>query len=595
MAIPHELSSALEALPEDPRFEPPAEWKEGAGGVWFFRFRAQLSVPATVHVSEWTAWYLVIVGDLADPDIRIYPSAIDGIVATFPHQDYNGDPPEGLPWRLGKPCLERPAAVFRRDGWTGEPADFVERLIWRIGRLFLWIDAAATGNLLMDGDPLELPTYPEIDSTTVLGFWEESEDVHWLAEREDNWGFATISSISGARDTAVISCFMDAERRIFRRFGWSEVISVDFQRIDAVWVVLPVLALFEPWRSAATWSELSSLCEGVAVDLPQILSDAGAKLRRVQKPKQLGPVHLIIGFPLAERFGGQAERFHWIAIRNMRLCTRKDVRMGYSGKPEARRQWDRDFATSDRPLKWRRTANWAPDQLRKRGEAESEVRSKSVLIIGVGTLGASVAENLLRMGVTKMGLLDDDTMLIGNLSRHILTMVDAGHLKAERVAARLNMAAPDARVVSLPFEFPPTKSSQINKLEGWDVVIDCTASDAVLQAMGSFHWVTERLFVSLSMTWEAKGMFAYSASETGFPAIDAMERFAAVASQPDIERIGNMEGIGCWHPIFPATADDVNLWGSIGSKFIRRAILNREKAAAIFVQQEDGSVERSDA
>lgn len=595
MPIPPDLAAALEALPEDPRFEPTDGWTEGADGVWSFRFRAQLSVPSTAHVPEWTAWYLAITGNLADPDIRVYPDAVGGIVATFPHQDYNGDPPDGLRWRLGKPCLERPAAVFRRDGWAGEPGDFVERLIWRIGRLFLWIDAAATGSLLREGDPLELPIYPAFDTTTVLGFWETPEELNWLIEREETWGFATISGIPGARDTAVVSSFMDPQRRVFRRLGWSKAIPVDYNRVDAVWIALPRFVVFEPWRSAVTWAELSYLCASVAIDLPQILADAGAKLRRIQRPKHAGPVHLIIGFPLEERLGAQTQRFHWVAIRNMRLCTREDIRMGYSGKPEARRQWDRDLAASERPLEWRRTANWAPDQLRKRGEAESEVRSKSVLVIGLGTLGASVAENLLRMGVTKMALLDDDRMLIGNLSRHILTMADAGRLKAERVAARLNMAAPDARVVALPFAFPPTKAAQIKKLEGWDVVVDCTASDAVLQAMGSFPWVTERLFVSLAMTWEAKGMFAYSASETGFPTIDAMERFAAASSPPDIGRIGDMEGIGCWHPIFPATADDVNLWAAIGSKFIRRAIRNRAKFAAIFVQREDGSVDRSDA
>ncbi|NRB55835.1 MAG: ThiF family adenylyltransferase, partial [Salinicola sp.] len=413
---------------------------------------------------EWTSWYLVVTENLADPDIHIYPDAIGGIVSTFPHQDYNGDPPKGLPWRLGKPCLERSAAVFLRDGWSGEPADLIERIIWRIGRLLHWIDAAATGSLLTAGDPLELPIYPEIDPTAVLGFREKAEDINWLEGREENWGFATISSIPGSRNTAVISGFMDPKGRTFRRVEWSKYIPIDVHRIDAVWVVLPRLVVFEPWRSAVTWAELSTLCERVDVDLPKIISDAGARLRRVQKPKQAGPGHLIIGFPIEEYLGCQAQRFHWIAVRDLQLCTRNDLRMGYSVKPETRRQRDRDFALSKRSLKWRRTANWAPDQLRKRGEAESEVRSKSVLVIGVGTLGASVAENLLRMGVTTMALLDNDRMLIGNLSRHMLTMADAGCLKAERVAARLNMAAPDANVIALPFAFPPTMDAHIKKL-----------------------------------------------------------------------------------------------------------------------------------
>jgi hypothetical protein len=56
-----------------------------------------------------------------------------------------------------------------------------------------------------------------------------------------------------------------------------------------------------------------------------------------------------------------------------------------------------------------------------------------------------------------------------------------------------------------------------------------------------------------------------------------------------------MEGIGCWHPVFPATADDVNLWAAIGSKFVRRAVIDRRKTAALFVLGEDGGVERRDA
>ncbi len=595
MPVPPSLAAALEALPDDPRFELTDSWAVRKGGIWSFRFRTQLSVPETEHMPKWTAWHLVISGELTDPNIRIYPDVEAGIVATFPHQDYNGGPVEGRPWRSGKPCLERPAAVFLRDGWADEPCNLVDRLVWRIGRLLAWIDAAAMGTLLEMGDALELPIFPAVDTTSVLGFLEKADDLNWRVDRGETWGLATISPIPGARGTAVISDFMDPQRRSIRRIQWSEAIPVDQNRVDAVWIVLPALVVFEPWTTATTWAELTQLCANVAIDLPRILADAGARLRRIQRPKHSRPVHLLIGFPLEERIGEPPQRFHWIAVRNMRLCTRDDVRAGYSASAEARRQRDIELATSSRPLEWRRTANWAPDQLRKRGEAEDEVRSKSVLIIGVGTLGAAVAENLLRMGVTKMALLDDDRMLVGNLSRHLLTMSDTGHFKAECMAKRLNMATPDSAVIAMPFAFPPPNTEGCQCLRDWDVVIDCTASDLVLKAMASFPWLTERLFVSLAMTWEAKGMFAYAASEASFPAIDAIERFAAVAPLPDVDRIGEMEGIGCWHPVFPATADDVNLWGAVGSKFVRRSIITRQTTAALYLQQEDGSVERQDA
>lgn len=595
MPIPPDLAAELASLPEDPRFELIEGWTDRSGGTWSFRFRARLSAAATEHMPEWSGWHLVVSGDATDRDIHIHPDADDGIVATYPHQDFNGPPEGDRPWRTGKPCLERPASVFRRDDWGGEPQELAERLVWQIGRLLLWIDAAAENRLLADGDHLELPIYPAVEVTSVLGFRETAEDIDWWVAPDQHWGFATISEIPGARATGVVSDFMDPHRRSIRRIPWSSAIPVDERRVDAVWLILPTFAVFEPWRAATTWRELTAMCAGVSIDLPEILAAAGARLRRIQRPKHASPVLLLIGFPLEEKFNGEPTRFHWIAVRNLRLCTRDDVRRGHSGTAAARRAWDVELAGSNRPLEWQRTANWAPDQLRKRGEAEDEVRARSILVIGCGTLGAAVAENLLRMGVTRMALLDGDVLQVGNLSRHTLTMADAGHGKADRLARRLNMAAPDADVVALPFSFPPYKAADAARLASWDVVVDCTASDPVLRDMAEFDWGTERIFVSLAMTWRAKGLFAYTASETGFPAIDAMERFAAASPPGDEELVGEMEGIGCWHPVFPATADDVSLWAAIGSKFVRRAIIERRKTASLYLQREDGSVERTDA
>ncbi|MCM5554168.1 ThiF family adenylyltransferase [Pleomorphomonas sp. NRK KF1] len=601
MTLPHDLAKGIDSLPEKhPRFELAEGWTDRSQGMWSFRFRARLSTDPSEHMPLWSGWHLVVAGSPTDREIRIYPDAIDGIVATFPHQDFNGEPTEGRPWRTGKPCLERPAFVFRRDGWSGEPQEFEDRLVWYIGRLLRWIDAAAQSQLLIDGDPLELPMLPTADMTRVLGFRETIEDLVWWEGPIPSWGFAGISQVPGAR-SSVVSNFMGPDRRSIRRVPLSSAIPVDINRVDAVWFTLPALVVFEPWRTAASWAELTRLCASVSVDLPAILSDAGARLRRVQRLKDPQPIYLLVGFPLEEALGGPPQRFHWLAIQNMQLCRRTDVRRGFSGTAAARRAWDAELATSARKLDWVLSANWAPDQLRRRGEAENGVRAKTVLVLGCGTLGAAIAENLVRMGVTQMGVLDCDTLQVGNLSRHILTMTDVGHNKAVRLASRLNMVAPDSNISAFQFSFPPSRQADIDRLKGWDVVIDCTASDAVLRDMATFEWMTERVFISLSMTWGAKGLFAYTASETAFPVVDATERFRAASAVHDAEAIGEnaeaigeMEGIGCWHPVFPASADDVNLWAAVGSKFIRGAILKREKTASLYLQMEDGSVERRD-
>ena len=53
-----------------------------------------------------------------------------------------------------------------------------------------------------------------------------------------------------------------------------------------------------------------------------------------------------------------------------------------------------------------------------------------------------------------MALLDEDTLAVGNLSRHLLTLSDVGQSKAQRMAKRLNAAMPDAQVTAMNFSFP---------------------------------------------------------------------------------------------------------------------------------------------
>ena len=96
----------------------------------------------------------------------------------------------------------------------------------------------------------------------------------------------------------------------------------------------------------------------------------------------------------------------------------------------------------------------------------------------------------------------------------------------------------------------------------------------MLADLAAFDWQREKIFVSLSMTWGAEGLLAFGAYETIFPAIDARDRFAA-AGAPDVRPDeANVEAIGCWHPVFPADADDVQLWAALGSKFVRGMVMN---------------------
>ncbi|WP_175437439.1 ThiF family adenylyltransferase, partial [Enterobacter sp. IF2SW-B1] len=96
-----------------------------------------------------------------------------------------------------------------------------------------------------------------------------------------------------------------------------------------------------------------------------------------------------------------------------------------------------------------------------------------------GSLGSMIAENLMRMGVVSLGILDADLLQTGNLSRHALTMPSVGHNKAAALGVHLNRFLPDASARSFSCAFPPESEAAKNSQRQYDLIIDWTGDDGV--------------------------------------------------------------------------------------------------------------------
>jgi hypothetical protein len=588
-AVPEVLTALLDDLRADSRTDTFGKWERHSDGRWSLEITAKLSVPASEFVPEDTAWHLVV----DESDVFIFPDEEFGIQTTFQHQDFNDEIVRGRPWRSGKPCLEHPLSVFHKAGWDEEPRELGDRMRWKITRLLDWIDAAATGRLAACGDPLELPAGSGNYATISYGFIERPEDLAAWLDLEDGWGFAKLTLMSGTKDSWYVREFDDAAGKAVRTEIWNPLLSKRHTDGLAIWLRLPQLPVFDPWRMPRSWAELTHNLADQGVDLPAVVERAGEMQRR--RSGLSSDFVLLLGFPLEAHVGDQPERFHWLAVGKLKLAGR------HSGAPEGvkrqahRRKLDRDFVQADVRLDWRSTKNWASDQIRTRGQAEEKLRSQSVLIIGCGSLGGAVASNLLRMGVTRLGLFDGDRIEIGNLSRHVLTMMDIGRRKSQALGYALEATAPDANIVRYSYSFPP-ESKDAEEIRAFDVVVDCTGEDRVLDSLAKFDWGGEKAFVSLSIGWGADTMFCYAVSEAIFPALDAKASFAG-APRPASDMVieAGREGIGCWSPVFPAGADDMQLWAAIGTKFIRKAVLAPRRYYVRYSLNDDGSVGISDA
>jgi hypothetical protein len=193
-----------------------------------------------------------------------------------------------------------------------------------------------------------------------------------------------------------------------------------------------------------------------------------------------------------------------------------------------------------------------------------------ICLLGAGAVGSVVAELLVRAGCYQLTVFDDDRLNAGNLVRHSLSLSDTLELKAQALARHLNSVSPHARVDYINSAFPPSDTQGLARLRVADVVLDCTGSDDTIQEMGTFDWVGRKCFASLSIGARAKRLFVFGVRSETFPISDFRSRLdpwlmlemEEMSVAPEFPR----EGVGCWHPVFPARADDIWLLAAAAVK-----------------------------
>ncbi len=106
-------------------------------------------------------------------------------------------------------------------------------------------------------------------------------------------------------------------------------------------------------------------------------------------------------------------------------------------------------------------------------EGQRRLLASSVLIVGLGGLGAAVATYLTGAGVGRIGLCDPDRVSLSNLQRQVLyTEQQIGMPKVEEAARRLGSQSSSTR-----FDLHPdglTEENGETLTAGYDLLVDCT-------------------------------------------------------------------------------------------------------------------------
>jgi molybdopterin/thiamine biosynthesis adenylyltransferase/proteasome lid subunit RPN8/RPN11 len=149
--------------------------------------------------------------------------------------------------------------------------------------------------------------------------------------------------------------------------------------------------------------------------------------------------------------------------------------------------------------RWRLIQNFArqslaPDAIFDRNvrafgpDIQSVLGDLRVAIVGSGGTGSAVAEQLVRLGVRHLLLIDNDTLSASNVTRVYGSMpVDVGKAKVEVLRAHLTRIAPD--VACSTIQGMTTVKSVAKALRAVDMVFGCTDDNAgrlVLSRLSTF-------------------------------------------------------------------------------------------------------------
>lgn len=534
---------------------------------WVLRCQLTISCPS-LYVPETTEWHVSVSPSHPWGSLKLFPSQKGGLTATFPHQSHNGSGPDDLPWRMGDLCLFTGLRALGRHGFDTEPFESTRRLRWHILRALDWLRAAANGSLVRPGDPFELPHFPDVSqSHQLLTFEEGSASLANWQSIPNQCGLAEMTLMRQERDILAVSEFRSVKGESLWRPSW--LLNSHFKsrpEDSGVWIRLKESPVLEPWHAPATWGELRTACvrQGIHLDEPlrQLLG-----LIRDGRPRLL-----LLGFPIPDIVDGPTNQMHWQGITLPAVSHGKQTMRGF--RPQKEGQWLRDrreLLRNSAKVIWVESENWTRERLIARGQLGSPLVSSDVLLIGGGALGSAVAELLVRAGIRRLLIMDGDDVEAGNLCRHTLLMSDIRQNKARALARRLKQVSPHVDVEAVESSFPPTTAVHREKLQGCEVVIDCTADDSVLRELGRFPWESTSRFASLSLGFGAKRLFCFVAAGTRFPSgayrktiQPWLEREQREAGGVELVR----EGAGCWHPVFPARADDIWLLAAASVKYL---------------------------
>lgn len=548
--------AALEPLDHVSLLDGPHQHSDKSTWIIKIRLRPN-SLQEHPHIPTETEWYVHLNDTYPWGSIQIFPATENSITATFPHQHINLEGDRETPWRTGDICVGRYGQNLGRTGAAAEPRDPEERLLWYVQRALEWLTAASNNDLQQAGEQYEVPDFNQRFSPDhTVAFNETGASFDTWTEKYGTWGTVELHELSAPSNVFLTHTFHEPDDEIVYQPEWGDYSTRHKERTFlGLWYLLDDPPLEPPWEAPETWKELAYILSETGIDLYDFIADT----RPIMEDQ---PVNIfLIGFPIPETIGEPPVVVHWQAVEIDEFTDPTDVPGSFR---RTKRGWKRTLRVDkgEKDIQWLDSENWAHEQLSRRGSLPDTITGANILLIGAGALGSTLAECLVRTGCHQLTVMDGDRVEIGNMARHTLTLQDVGENKATALAERLQSLSPHTQVTGIPQSFPPDTTS--SEIESAEIVIDCTASDAVLQSLQNFEWPNPVLFASASMGRRANRLFWFTAYSYTLPHHRFRTAYEPWGQQEQVEWVDGEdavpERVGCWHPASVMRMDRIAMW-----------------------------------
>lgn len=585
-SIPEKIKRARRALDSVDQVKILHDWQYDVTlKKWYLHISIQIDKSSEL-IPEKSQWYVVISSDYPNGEIEIFPDFENSISVTLFHQSNNARIEDNGLWKKGKLCLE----LNSLEIYDPEPRSVDDRLLYHVERAIDWLTAAFDDNLVSDKDSFELPDFNiAFEFTKKFVFNEDVVSFMQWEDEEKNFGIAELETLPQALGVYYIKNFISVDNKSRHIVSWGKHMSDNHSLLNniAPWVLLKSIPVLNVWQPPETFKELKTICSSQGIDIVEVLEKTSKYLRD-------GKNHFfLIGFPIPKTFYGENELIFWQALYLPILSYGKYTANGFRNKENG--YWRRDkyevlFDTMT--LDWIESENWNQNEISQRGRMNLKLLRKNILVIGAGCVAASVSEILVRSGVYNLTIMDMDLFEVGNLTRHTLLISEVNSIKERSLCDHLNRITPQANVEYIEEKLHLNDRGESNvDLEQYDVIIDCTGNNDVLDILSGFEFCRVHDVISVSIGLGANRLYV-AMQRSKSVAFDSFFELISPYLADDKARHEDMDfprdGTGCWHPTFPARSDDVWMAASTATKLIEKFVDNDSstKISMVFEQQE---------